>query len=100
MALGKPVVSTAAGGPLEIVKNGETGLLVPPGDAGAMANAINALLSDPELRLAVGKKGLIRFQQKFTARAMACATLAVYERATRAPLVPIPTIEEKKCEFC
>ena len=44
MALGKPVVSTAAGGPLEIVQNGKTGLLVPPGDSAALADAIAQLL--------------------------------------------------------
>jgi glycosyltransferase involved in cell wall biosynthesis len=100
MALGKPVVSTAAGGPLEIVKNGETGFLVPPGDSAALAGAIVGLLRDPELRGLAGEKGLLRFQQEFTARAMACATLAVYKRASRAPTLQCPNMEEEKCESC
>jgi len=98
MALGKPVVSTAAGGPLEIVKIGETGFLVPPGDSAAMAGAIVTLLGDPELARSIGQSGLQRFQQLFTARAMAAATEGVYERASHAPIPTMPMIEEKKCE--
>jgi glycosyltransferase involved in cell wall biosynthesis len=90
MSLGKPVVSTAAGGPLEIVKTGETGLLVPPGDPAAMADAINTMLRDPGLRRSCGANGLLRFQRQFTARAMAHATLRVYERALDTPKTVLP----------
>lgn len=56
MALGKPLVATALGGPVEIVEEGVSGLLVPPGDEEAMALAIGRVLSEPELasRLAEG----------------------------------------------
>jgi glycosyltransferase involved in cell wall biosynthesis len=56
MALGKPLVATALGGPVEIVEEGVSGLLVPPGDDEAMARAISGVLSDAGLaaRLAEG----------------------------------------------
>ncbi len=54
MALGKPVVATAAGGPVETVRDGVTGILVPPGDFRAMAEAVGLLLQNPELRSRMG----------------------------------------------
>ena len=50
LACGVPVVATTAGGLKEIVEDGESGLLVPPGDAGALARALQALLTDEPLR--------------------------------------------------
>ncbi len=81
MALGKAVVSTAAGGPLEIVADGETGLLVPPTDSAALAAAVVRLLAEPETRRAMGANGRARFEEKFTAQTMGSATLAVYAKA-------------------
>lgn len=49
MALGKPLVATAAGGPLEIVEDGVSGLLVPPGDVQSLAVAVGRILADDEL---------------------------------------------------
>jgi glycosyltransferase involved in cell wall biosynthesis len=100
MALGKPVVSIAAGGPLEIVKNGETGLLVPPGDPPALAGAIIEFLSDPKFRRKAGENGCSSFQTDFTAQAMASATLRVYGQALSARSVIMPMMEESKCESC
>ncbi len=54
MALGKPVVASRVGGMLEIVRDGETGLLVPPGDSDALAQAIIELLRDPQARERMG----------------------------------------------
>ena len=48
MAVGRPVIATAHGAPLEIVKDGENGILVPPGDPQALSAAILRLLGDPE----------------------------------------------------
>lgn len=53
-ACGTPVVSTAVGGLLEVIADGERGFLVPPGDAGAMAVATHRLLTDPALRHRLG----------------------------------------------
>ncbi|MYW64915.1 glycosyltransferase [Streptomyces sp. SID8379] len=54
MASGVPVVAPAAGGPLDLVAHGTTGLLVPPGDADAVRDAVGALAADPGLRAAYG----------------------------------------------
>jgi phosphatidylinositol alpha 1,6-mannosyltransferase len=56
-ASGLPVVAPAAGGPLDIVAHGESGFLVPPGDSGALADAVGALVADPALRLRYGLAG-------------------------------------------
>ena len=84
MALGKPVVATRAGGPLEIVVEGETGFLVPPSSPEALADAISRLLADPDACRRLGENGLARFRQFFTAERMAQATLAVYAETRRA----------------
>ncbi len=54
-ASGLPVVAPAAGGPLDLVDDGVTGFLVPPGDAGALAAAVAKLAADPGLRAAQGR---------------------------------------------
>lgn len=54
MASGVPVVAPAAGGPLDLVAHGRTGLLVPPGDATAVQEAVRALAADPARRAAHG----------------------------------------------
>jgi len=81
MALGRPVVATRAGGPLEIVEAGETGLLVPPSAPDNLAEAVRRLLSDPAAARRLGENGRARFAEKFTADRMARATLEVYEQA-------------------
>ncbi|MDT6987429.1 glycosyltransferase family 4 protein [Streptomyces lusitanus] len=57
MAGGVPVVAPAAGGPLDLVAHGRTGLLVPPGDAAAVRDAVRTLAADPGLRAAYGAAG-------------------------------------------
>ncbi len=54
-ASGVPVVAPAAGGPLDLVEHGQTGLLVPPGDGGALAQAVALLAGDPAWRGALGR---------------------------------------------
>lgn len=66
MAAGKPVIATNGGALPEIVIPGETGLLVPMGDAPAMAEAMLALLSDPVQAAAMGAAGRQRVQERFT----------------------------------
>ncbi|MEV5355928.1 glycosyltransferase family 1 protein [Streptomyces sp. NPDC052693] len=57
MASGLPVVAPAAGGPLDLVAHGHTGLLVPPRDPAALRDAVRALAADPGLRAAFGAAG-------------------------------------------
>jgi glycosyltransferase involved in cell wall biosynthesis len=60
-----PVVATDAGGLPEVVENGVTGYVVPKGDAGALAGAIDRLLADGTLRSRMGKAGRIRAIERF-----------------------------------
>jgi glycosyltransferase involved in cell wall biosynthesis len=66
MASGLPVVSTRVGGIPEVVEEGATGLLVPPNDPPALAEAIIELLDDPERMRAMGVRGRERVRQHFT----------------------------------
>ena len=86
MALGKPVIAAAAGGPLEIVADGETGLLFEPGNAESLSSAIRRLLADPDLRRRMGIAGRKRYAQKFTARRMAENMQKVYAGGQRGEL--------------
>ncbi len=80
MSCGKPVVATSAGGIPEVVKDGETGLLVPPRDEAAMARAIVALLGDAHSRQTMGMAGLARVRERFSVERMVHDTLRVYQR--------------------
>jgi glycosyltransferase involved in cell wall biosynthesis len=85
MSLGKPTVAVAAGGPLEIVEEGQTGFLVPPRDAKEMAAAIMRLLAEPETRQEMGSRGEARYRDKFTVERMAQETIQVYRRVLAHP---------------
>jgi glycosyltransferase involved in cell wall biosynthesis len=80
MACAKPIVATTAGGMPEVVADGRTGLLVPPRDHGAMAEALIKLLSDSSLRAEMGAAGLARVRERFSAERMVQDTLEVYRR--------------------
>lgn len=67
---GRAVVASNTGGMPEIVKNGETGLLVPPGDATALAESIVSLLSDQREREKMGAAARQLWERKFTADVM------------------------------
>ena len=78
-AMERPVVATDHGGARETVLNGETGLLVPPGDATALANALADLLARPTDELAaMGAKGRAHIARNFSLERMCAETLAVY----------------------
>jgi glycosyltransferase involved in cell wall biosynthesis len=80
MACGVPVVATTGGALPEVVGNdGETGLLVPPGDPGALAGAIARLLDDPALGARLGAAGRRRVMDRFTWAVTAQGTAACYE---------------------
>jgi glycosyltransferase involved in cell wall biosynthesis len=65
MASAKPVVAFAHGALPEIVVDGQTGILVPPGDTVAMAESIVSLLRDPQRRAAMGRAGRRRVVEHF-----------------------------------
>lgn len=79
MAAGKPVVATRGGGVPEIVEDGVTGLLVPMGDAEAMAGAMERLLADPHAALAMGRRGRERVEERFTIQQTARKVERIYE---------------------
>jgi len=83
MACGKPIVATAAGGMPEVVEDGRTGLLVPPRDHQAMADAIVTLLGDERARGAMGAAGAARVRERFSAERMVEDTLAIYRKVAR-----------------
>lgn len=66
MAAGVPVVAARVGGNREAVVDGETGFLVPPGDAGAFAEAIRKILHDPSLARRMGEAGRRRVKEHFS----------------------------------
>ena len=78
MAASKATVATNTGGIPEVVADGETGVLVPPRDHRALAQAISRLLKDKNLRERLGAAGLARVQRVFSAARMVDETLAVY----------------------
>ncbi len=80
MAAGLPVVATAVGGTPEVVMDGVTGLLVPPRDPDALAQAITRLLRDPDLRRKMGQAGRERVQQHFSMEKMVQQTQSLYKQ--------------------
>ena len=79
MACGVPVVATTGGALPEVVgRDGETGLLVPPNDPGALAGAIRRLLDDPALRARLGEAGRQRVLHRFTWQVTAKGTAECY----------------------
>lgn len=78
MAAGRPVVASAVGPIPEIVVEGETGLLVPPGDSDALARAVARLLRDPDLAARLGRSGRARVETEFGLDGMVARTDALY----------------------
>jgi glycosyltransferase involved in cell wall biosynthesis len=81
MAYGRPVVAGAVGGLLDLVADGETGLLVPPRDVPALRCALERLLGDRELRRRMGEAARERARTRLAWPAVTDATLAAYEEA-------------------
>lgn len=78
MAAGKPVIASRAGGPTEIIIDGESGLLVPMSDPTALANAMRRLLGDASLRTRLGAGGRQRVQDAFRIEATAAKVSRIY----------------------
>jgi glycosyltransferase involved in cell wall biosynthesis len=81
----RPVLASRIAGLPELLRDDEHGLLVPPGDAEALAAAARALLDDPVRRRALGACGRRAVEERYSADVMAAATVALYERLLAAP---------------
>jgi glycosyltransferase involved in cell wall biosynthesis len=78
MASGLPVLASAVSAVPEVVVDGETGLLVPPGDAAALSQGMLALARDAGLRQRLGRAGRARVRERFGLERMVDETLAAY----------------------
>jgi glycosyltransferase involved in cell wall biosynthesis len=81
MAHGKTVVATPVGGIPSLIKDGETGLLIPVGDAGALRAALDRALGDQLLRTRLGRAARVRVEEHCSWDRVTEATLAVYAAA-------------------
>jgi glycosyltransferase involved in cell wall biosynthesis len=79
MAMERPVVASAAGGPLEIIEDGRSGFLVPPGDPEILAARVVTLLSDPDLAKRIGYQGSREVVSRFSADSHAIRIQEVYD---------------------
>ncbi len=92
MACARPIVATRAGGIPEVVEDGVNGVLVPPRDAHALADAIVRLLRDEGTRRRMGDAGLARVNERFTVDRMVEETARVYEkRSVKAEVSSVKT---------
>lgn len=99
MALSRPVVASNVGGIPEMIEDGVTGLLVPPRDPAALADAIVRLLTDHPLADTIARAGRIQVHERFCVERMVSALQEVYEegaavwadRAARVPAAGVPT---------
>ena len=82
-ACGRPIIASDVPGCREVVRHGETGLLVPPRDIEGLADAIAALASDPVRRKAMGRAGRELIEREFAEEIVARETLTVYDAALR-----------------
>ena len=81
MALGRPVIATDVGGNAELVRHGETGYLLSPGDGQAVARAMVELASDPARANEMGAAGRRLQRERFTGEQMVDGYRAAFERA-------------------
>jgi glycosyltransferase involved in cell wall biosynthesis len=82
-ALGVPVVASAVGGIPELVEDGVTGLLVPPGDVAALAEALTRLVSDPDEAARLGRAAWSRVRARHHPQVHVTALVATYRELTR-----------------
>lgn len=84
-ASGKPVVATRVGGIAEIVKDGQSGILVPPADSHALAEAIIKLLKERELLEKMGRAARERVGNEFSSKEMVRKVYMIYNEFTQRP---------------
>jgi L-malate glycosyltransferase len=81
MAVGTPVVATTVGGPAELIDDGITGLLAPPGEPAAWSEAIRRILDDPEWARELGRRAGEVAQRRFATERHVAAMMEVYAQA-------------------
>lgn len=85
MAAGKPIVATSVGENIHVLVDGGSGLIVPPADPAALAEALGKLLSDSALRQRLGSEAEQRYQEHFTVEQMTRAHQDLYGQLVRPP---------------
>jgi glycosyltransferase involved in cell wall biosynthesis len=90
MAAGLPVVASRVGGVPELVIDGETGLLVAPGDAYELAEALRRLFADAGLRQRLGDAGHVRVRERFDVALFRRAHVELYSRELARRKLPVP----------
>lgn len=96
MAAGAPIVSSAIGGTDELIEDGRSGLLVPPGDAEALAAALRRVLGDPELRKGLAAKARERVEDGLTREQMAARVSGVYRELLGEPSLAAEALPESR----
>jgi glycosyltransferase involved in cell wall biosynthesis len=81
MACECPPVGCQGGGAAEVIRNGETGLLVPPNDASALAQGLIDLLNAPKRRMALATRGRALVEREYTVETMVNRTVRFYQEA-------------------
>ena len=79
MSVGKAMIGSRAGGIVDVIDDGETGLVVPPGDAAALAQAMNRLIREPALRELFGRQARVR-AQRFTPAVIVPQFVSLYHK--------------------
>jgi len=96
MAVGRPVVATAVCGTPYLVAHGETGLLVPPEDASALATAMIQILRDPVLAAKMSTQARAEAERRFRAVEVAKQTVTVYEHLMENPEVMLDACKPER----
>jgi glycosyltransferase involved in cell wall biosynthesis len=86
-ACARPVVAADAGGVREVVSDGVSGTLIPPGEIAAIADAVIDLLHDPERRARMGQSGRVLVEERFDMHSWARRLTDIYTEATANGLV-------------
>jgi glycosyltransferase involved in cell wall biosynthesis/GT2 family glycosyltransferase len=98
MMFGKPVIGCRAGGMVEVVEDGKTGLLAEPGDVVSLETCLNRLIEDAGLRAQLGTAARARYEKCFTAKRMATEVIAFLSHdrnsGSPAPSPPVKTDSE------
>jgi glycosyltransferase involved in cell wall biosynthesis len=85
MCFACPSVATAVGGIPEVVEPGVSGILVPPGDPGAVARSVESLIADTALRARLGAAARLRAGELFSAEAIVSKYVRLYRRVCSEP---------------